>query len=182
MRIHGLMWNDEWINRDMQDDFVKTKEYFTKNPPSIGDPVIVLCTSAYSRMWTPEVTVISDITERKRLIVNHANGWAGKSFYRTGQNCYAPKGQCWLIPKSFYSDEEWVCYWKHIKKEVDSTIKMYEGHINRSKKATEFRKDVSSGKKILSLASSGTLSLGSKPEPKALKSEIKIEPRRNRND
>lgn len=178
----GLMWHNEWIHRNMFDDFKKTKQYFTENPPEIGDPVIVLCTSSGAHLWTPTVTVISDITNRKRLIVNHDHFYAGKSFYQTGQNCYAPKGQCWLIPKSFYSDEEWLCYWKHIQKEVGGKIRMYSSHIEMAKNKTDLTKLTGSSKKTLSLKGSGTLKLGLKPDESPPKTKIKIDLRRNQND
>jgi len=90
--------------RDKHQDMPRTKKYYEAHPPAEGDTVVVLHTWG-GQMCKPHVTSIEAITTRKRLVVDHAHyGWAGKSFWRTGQNCYAPKGQCWLVPGELYAD------------------------------------------------------------------------------
>ena len=90
--------------RDKDQDMPRTKEYYEAHPPAAGDTVVVLHTWG-GKMCKPHVTSIEAITSRKRLVVDHYHqGWAGKSFWRTGQNCYAPKGQCWLVPGELYAD------------------------------------------------------------------------------
>lgn len=107
--VPGLRPEDDWLNwhykmRDKHHDMPRTKEHYEANPPSAGDTVVVLHTWA-GKMMKPHVTTIETITARKRLVVNHDHeGYAGKSFWRTGQNCYAPTGQCWLVPGELYTD------------------------------------------------------------------------------
>jgi hypothetical protein len=107
--IPGLRPDDRCTNwrykmRDKHQDMPRTKEYYEANPPYEGDTVVVLHTWA-GNMMKPHVTTIETITPRKRLVVNHNHqGYAGKSFWRTGQNCYAPTGQCWLVPGELYTD------------------------------------------------------------------------------
>ena len=107
--IPGLRPEDDMMNwhyemRDKYQDMPRTKEYYEAHPPAAGDTVVVLHTWA-GRMMKPHVTTIETITARKRLVVNHDHeGYAGKSFWRTGQNCYAPTGQCWLVPGGLYAD------------------------------------------------------------------------------
>lgn len=92
--------------RDKYADMERTKAYYEENPPKVGDRVVIVTTR--SRLPTQfEECTIKAITERKRIVVDHEEDdlWAGKSFYRTGQNCKAPKGQTWLIPMALYEEQ-----------------------------------------------------------------------------
>ena len=92
-------WRDKW------EDMEKTKAFFDEYPPEVGDLVVVLHTASGYRMMRPDVKPIIAITKQKRLVVDHIHeAWAGKSFWRTGQNCKAPRGQCWLVPAELYRD------------------------------------------------------------------------------
>ena len=92
-------WRDKW------EDMEKTKAFFDEYPPEVGDLVVVLHTASGYRMLRPDVKPIIAITKQKRLVVHHIHeAWAGKSFWRTGQNCKAPRGQCWLVPAELYRD------------------------------------------------------------------------------
>ena len=92
-------WRDKW------EDMEKTKVFFDEYPPEVGDLVVVLHTASGYRMLRPDVKPIIAITKQKRLVVDHVHeAWAGKSFWRTGQNCKAPRGQCWLVPAELYRD------------------------------------------------------------------------------
>lgn len=88
--------------RDWLDDRIATLEYHQSNPPAVGDQVIVY--NSYGTMVEIEEARISAITKQGRLVVDHRHDatWAGKSFYKSGQNCRAPKGQLWLIPKAVF--------------------------------------------------------------------------------
>lgn len=107
--IPGLRPEDDSMDwhykmRSKHQDMPRTKEYYEAHPPAAGDTVVVLHTWA-AEMMKPHVTTIEAITARKRLVVSHNyEGYAGKSFWRTGQNCYAPTGQCWLVPGGLYAD------------------------------------------------------------------------------
>jgi hypothetical protein len=92
-------WRDKWEDKE------KTKAFFDEYPPEVGDLVVVLHTASGYRMMRPDVKPIIAITKQKRLVVDHIHeGWAGKAFWRTGQNCKAPRGQCWLVPAELYRD------------------------------------------------------------------------------
>ena len=92
-------WRDKW------EDMEKTKAFYDQYPPKVGDLVVVLHTAAGHQMLRPDVKPIIAITKQKRLVVEHIHElYAGKSFWRTGQNCKAPRGQCWLVPAELYKD------------------------------------------------------------------------------
>ena len=93
-------WRDKW------DDMKATKAFYDEYPPEVGDLVVVLHTASGYQMLRPDVKPIIAITKQKRLVVDHIHNdyYAGKSFWRTGQNCKAPKGQCWLVPAELYKD------------------------------------------------------------------------------
>ena len=100
---HGGKYEYRW--RDKWEDMEKTKAFFDEYPPEVGDLVVVLHTASGYCMLRPDVKPIIAITKQKRLVVDHIHeGWAGKSFWRTGQNCKAPRGQCWLVPAELYRD------------------------------------------------------------------------------
>ena len=74
--------------RDKWEDMEVTKAFYDEYPPEVGDLVVVLHTASGFRMLRPDVKPIIAITKQKRLVVDHIHeAWAGKSFWRTGQNC-----------------------------------------------------------------------------------------------
>ena len=109
-KIPGLRDEDkqeDWYYkyRNLEEDRKNTKEYYTQNPPKEGDLVVVLSTQFTHRVDKPEILPIKAITKQKRIVVNHSFiYYAGRSFWRTGQNCYAPKGQVHLVPAELYKD------------------------------------------------------------------------------
>jgi hypothetical protein len=112
-------------NRDM----AMTKKYYESNPPQVGDKVVVIKTASHSEMYPPEFYEIEAITSRGRIVVEHRDakyGLAGKSFYKSGQNCMKPKGQIWLIPEALYEED-------YISKEDAMAHKknQYEGKSRR---------------------------------------------------
>jgi len=89
-------------------DMEMTKAYYTENPPSVGDEVVILKTASHREMYPPEFYHIEAITNRGRIVVEHEDakyGLSGKSFYKSGQNCMKPKGQIWLIPRALYEED-----------------------------------------------------------------------------
>lgn len=109
-KISGLQDDDDWMTwrykmRDKESDMEATREYHKKHPPKVGDLVVILHTASHHTMMKPHITQIKAITDRGRIVVDHDHeAWAGKSFWKSGQNCKAPKGQCWLIPAELYRD------------------------------------------------------------------------------
>jgi len=108
--IPGLRPEDSstgWVYkmRNKDDDLDATRKYHEKHPPKVGDLVVVLHTASHYRMQKPHVTTIKAITDRGRIVVDHNHeAWSGKAFWKSGQNCKAPKGQCWLVPAELYRD------------------------------------------------------------------------------
>jgi len=109
-KIRGLQGGDDWLTwrykmRDKDADMEATREYHIHNPPKVEDIVVVLRTASHNTMMKPHITKIVAITDRGRIVVDHDHeAWAGKSFWKSGQNCKAPKGQCWLVPAELYRD------------------------------------------------------------------------------
>ena len=109
-KIRGLEGGDDWLNwsykmRDKAADMEANREYHKHNPPKVGDIVVVLHTASHNTMMKPHITKIVAITDRGRIVVDHDHeAWAGKSFWKSGQNCKAPTGQCWLVPAELYRD------------------------------------------------------------------------------
>ena len=125
----GIMFWDEFTLRDMFEDRKQTKKYYELNPPKVGDKVVVLCTSRQIDMWEPDFTEIVAVTDRGRIVVEHHHNTYGKSFYKSGQNCYVPAGQCWLIPRALWTDQE------------ESEYRAYKG--KKAKKKKELNEGVS---------------------------------------
>ena len=109
-KIRGLQGGDDWLTwrykmRDKDADMEATREYHIHNPPKVEDIVVVLRTASHNTMMKPHITKIVAITDRGRIVVDHDHeAWAGKSFWKSGQNCKAPKGQCWRVPAELYRD------------------------------------------------------------------------------
>ena len=82
-RIH-LGWN-----------FEKTKLFYKSNKPKIGDTAIIVSTQASCVRY--EKAEINRVTAT-RIYFEKSFGWGGSSFYYSGKNCWAPKGQTRLIP------------------------------------------------------------------------------------
>ncbi|MFM5215927.1 hypothetical protein ACEUAM_01460 [Aeromonas hydrophila] len=79
--------------------FDSVKEFFETNPPYKGQELIV-----YDTSWNENTYAIVTVVEpshgrQKRIVVeSYSNGYSGQSFYRSGKNCFAPKGQVRLLP------------------------------------------------------------------------------------
>lgn len=151
----GIIQWGEFTLRNMIEDRTLTKEYYDLNPPKVGDSVVVLCTSRHIDMFEPDFTKILAFTKRKRIVVEHHHDTYGRSFYRTGQNCYKPAGQCWLIPRALWTDKEMSEYWAYKEKEAREKKEFYERLFVRSEENQSSPKP-----KKLSLAQAGKLKLG----------------------
>lgn len=129
--------------RHKYEDMAMTKKYHADNPPKVGDKVVVLKTYSHSQMLDPEFCVIEAITDRGRIVVDHRDarwGLAGKSFYKSGQNCTKPKGQIWLIPEALYEADylslEEMMKERHGQKEktpMERQIKSEEDCLNSAR-------------------------------------------------
>ena len=79
--------------------FDSVKEYFVDNPPYEGQELLIHDTSGNMNTYALVKVVNPESGKQKRIVVeNYSNGYSGKSFYRTGKNCFAPTGQVRLLP------------------------------------------------------------------------------------
>jgi hypothetical protein len=74
------------------------KEFIENHPLQVGDPMLIY--GNYGGMhWYNLVTVEAvNHGRQRRVVVDQAAMWGGKSFYRSGKNCFSPTGQARLIP------------------------------------------------------------------------------------
>jgi len=94
------IYSAAFFNMDEND----VKKYFIDNPPFVGQELLLLDTSGRhfgpSCLYTLIHVEEPSSGRQKRIIIkeNAGNGYSGKSFYRSGINCYSPKGQVCLRP------------------------------------------------------------------------------------
>lgn len=90
------------------------REHFLEYPPEKGQELIVYDSSWNSNTYALVTVEVPEHTRQKRIVIaSYSNGYNGQSFYRTGQNCYAPTGQVRLLP---------------YHKEIGARIKANAGH------------------------------------------------------
>lgn len=89
----------QFFARDLHWNFNSVKNYFTENPPFLGQELIVLDTSYNMNTYALVKVTNPEHTRQKRIIIEgYSNGYSGMSFYRSGKNCFSPKGQVRLLP------------------------------------------------------------------------------------
>lgn len=85
-------------NERLKWTFETVKKYFADNPPQVGDPLILanlqFHQSEYQRVYVEK----PEHTKQRRIIVDQPGTVGGLTFYRSGQSCFAPKGQTRLLP------------------------------------------------------------------------------------
>jgi hypothetical protein len=85
--------------RDLHHTFETVKDYFSKNPPYVSQELLVLDTSWNLNTYALVTVVNPDHTKQKRIVIeSYSSGYSGQSFYRSGKNCFSPKGQVRLLP------------------------------------------------------------------------------------
>ena len=74
------------------------KEYIEQKPLKVGDEMMIY--GSQYIMHSYELTTVEavDVGPQKRVVVSKPGPWGGRSFYRTGKNCFSPKGQSRLLP------------------------------------------------------------------------------------
>lgn len=75
-----------------------TREYIEKRPLVRGDLMIIYNGQAGFHQYALAEVQNPSAGRQKRVILSKAAHYGGTSFYRTGQNCYSPKGQSRMIP------------------------------------------------------------------------------------
>lgn len=79
--------------------FDTVKEYFENNPPYEGQELLVHDTGYNMNTYALVTVKVASSGKQKRIITEgYTNGHSGESFYRSGKNCFAPKGQARLLP------------------------------------------------------------------------------------
>ena len=79
--------------------FDGVKEHFEGNPPYVGQELLIHDTSWHTNTYAIVTVKVPSHTRQKRIIVeSYTNGYSGQSFYRSGKNCFSPKGQVKLLP------------------------------------------------------------------------------------
>lgn len=79
--------------------FDTVKEYFEKKPPYDGQELLIHDTSFNTNTYALVIVKLASSGKQKRIIIEgYTNGYTGQSFYRSGKNCFAPKGQARLLP------------------------------------------------------------------------------------
>jgi len=95
-------------------NFETVREHFLEHPPVKGQEMIVYDSSWNANTYALVTVEVPEHTRQKRIVIaSYSNGYNGQSFYRTGQNCYAPKGQVRLLP---------------YHQEIGARIKSNDGH------------------------------------------------------
>lgn len=74
------------------------KEYCDRKPLQSGDWMIIYNGQAGFHEYSLAVVEDSSSGPQRRVILSKAAAWGGASFYRTGKNCFSPKGKSKLIP------------------------------------------------------------------------------------
>jgi len=85
--------------RDLNWTHETVRKYFIKNPPFIGQELIVLDTSGRLNTYALVTVKNPEHTNQKRIVIeSYTNGYSGQVFHRSGKNCFAPTGQVTLLP------------------------------------------------------------------------------------
>lgn len=74
------------------------KEYCDRKPLQSGDWMIIYNGQAGFHEYSLAVVEDSSSGPQRRVILSKAAAWGGASFYRTGKNCFSPKGKSKMIP------------------------------------------------------------------------------------
>lgn len=74
------------------------KYYLEQNSVSEGDAMMIYGSHGMMHHYTKVVVEAINSGRQKRIVVSKSGYSGGRSFYRTGKNCFAPTGQSKLIP------------------------------------------------------------------------------------
>lgn len=76
----------------------KTEEYIIARPLKAGDKMLIVNTQAGFEEYVLATVVNQDTGRQHRVVLDTASAWGGTSFYRSGKNCFSPKGKSKMIP------------------------------------------------------------------------------------
>jgi hypothetical protein len=80
-------WTDETV-----------REYIKSKPLAVGDFMIIYDGQAHIHRYSLAVVENPASGRQHRVILSKAAAYGGVSFYRTGKNCFSPKGHSRMIP------------------------------------------------------------------------------------
>lgn len=87
-----------FAKRLLNHSYESVKDHFEANPPAEGD-VLILSMQQHNMNRYRLVKVLNPASGRqRRIIISHSDAFAGAAYYRSGQSCFAPKGQTRLLP------------------------------------------------------------------------------------
>lgn len=80
-------WTDEGV-----------RSYIENKPLAVGDVMIIYNGQAGFHEYGLAVVNNPASGKQRRVILSKSAAFGGSSFYRTGRNCFSPKGQSRMIP------------------------------------------------------------------------------------
>lgn len=79
-------------------DEASIKAYCDEKPLQKGDLMIIYNGQGGLHEYVPVIVENASSGKQRRVILSKAAAWGGASFYRTGKNCFSPKGQSKMLP------------------------------------------------------------------------------------
>lgn len=75
-----------------------TKQYILDKPLQKGDLMLIVNTQAGFLDYVLAQVMEPALGRQKRVNLSHGASFGGNTFFRSGKNCWAPKGQSRMIP------------------------------------------------------------------------------------
>lgn len=79
-------------------DEVTTKEYIESRPLAAGDTMLIYNGQANMHHYDAATVVDPALGKQKRVLLSKSSATGGTTFYRSGKNCFSPKGQSRMLP------------------------------------------------------------------------------------
>ena len=79
-------------------DETSLKAYCDEKPLQEGDHMIIYNGQSGLHQYVLATVVNARSGKQSRIILSKSAAWGGASFYRTGKNCFSPKGQSKMLP------------------------------------------------------------------------------------
>lgn len=76
----------------------KTQAYIVDRPLKAGDQMLIVNQQAGLEEYVLATVLNADSGKQHRIVLDQAAAYGGASFYRTGKNCFAPRGKSRMIP------------------------------------------------------------------------------------
>src|SRR5688572_13431317 len=76
----------------------KAKKYFESADLKKGNRVIIYDGQGGFHEYRLAIVEEPSLGRQKRVVVSAAAAWGGSTFYRSGRNCFTPRGQSRMLP------------------------------------------------------------------------------------